>query len=207
MAVYHGPSCKLCRREGQKLMLKGDRCKSEKCAMERRPYPPGMRMTKRRRSSSEYNIQLREKQKIKRMYGMMEKQFRLFFQRALRQEGVTGENLLRMLERRLENVIYRMGFAPSRSAARQLVLHNHFLVNNKKINIPSYLVKEGDVVQVKEKSKNLNAIHGALRAMREVPEWLQIDKVKLSGTVLKIPDRLSLPSDIQERLVVELYSK
>jgi len=166
-----------------------------------------MRMTKRRRSSSEYNIQLREKQKIKRMYGMMEKQFRLFFQRALRQEGVTGENLLRMLERRLENVIYRMGFAPSRSAARQLVLHNHFLVNNKKINIPSYLVKEGDVVQVKEKSKNLNAIHGALRAMREVPEWLQIDKVKLSGTVLKIPDRLSLPSDIQERLVVELYSK
>jgi small subunit ribosomal protein S4 len=175
--------------------------------MERRPYPPGLRMTKRRRSTSEYNTQLREKQKIKRMYGMMEKQFRLFFRRAVNQEGVTGENLLKMLEQRLENVVFRLGFAPSRAAARQLVLHNHFLVNDKKVNIPSYLVKEGDVVMVKEKSKNIEVIHGALRTMREVPEWLQIDKVKLSGTVLKIPDRASIPSDIQERLVVELYSK
>jgi small subunit ribosomal protein S4 len=207
MAVYHGPGCKLCRREGQKLMLKGERCKSEKCAMEKRPYPPGLRMTKRRRSTSEYNTQLREKQKIKRIYGMLEKQFRLFFQRAAKQEGVTGENLLKMLECRLENVVYRMGFTPSRATARQLVLHNHFLVNGAKVNIPSYLVKEGDVVQVKEKSKTLELIHNALRAVREVPDWLQIDKVKLSGTVIKIPDRSSIPTDIQERLVVELYSK
>jgi small subunit ribosomal protein S4 len=175
--------------------------------MERRPYPPGLRQTKRRRSLSEYNMQLREKQKIKRIYGMLEKQFRLFFQRAAREEGVTGENLLRMLESRFENVVYRMGFAPSRATARQLVLHNHFLLNGGKVNIPSFLVKEGDVIQVKEKSKTLDVIHGALRTMREVPEWLQIDKVKLCGTVLKTPDRSSIPTDIQERLVVELYSK
>jgi small subunit ribosomal protein S4 len=164
-------------------------------------------MTKRRKSSSEYNTQLREKQKIKRIYGMLEKQFSLFFKRAARQEGVTGENLLKMLESRLENVVFRLGFAPSRATARQLVLHNHFLVNGLKVNIPSYIVKEGDVIQVKEKSKTLDVIHGALRAMREVPEWLQIDKVKLSGTVLKTPDRASIATDIQERLVVELYSK
>ncbi|MBD3393741.1 MAG: 30S ribosomal protein S4 [Chitinivibrionales bacterium] len=207
MAVYHGPSCKLCRREGHKLMLKGERCKTEKCAMERRPYPPGMRMSRRRRSTSEYNLQLREKQKIKRIYGLMEKQFRLYFRRAAKQEGVTGENLLRMLECRLENVIYRMGFAASRSAARQLLRHNHFLVNNKKVNIPSYQVREGDVVQVKEKSKSLHAIHDSLRTMRDMPEWLDLDKVKLSGKVVRVPDRGAIPVDVQEQLVVELYSK
>lgn len=188
-------------------MLKGERCKTEKCAMERRPYPPGMRMSKRRRSSSEYNTQLREKQKIKRIYGILEKQFRLNFAHAARQEGVTGENLLKLLERRLENIVYRMGFAPSHRSARQLVLHNHFLVNNKKVNIPSYQVKEGDVIQVKEKSKSLEAIHNSLKSMKDVPDWLEIDKVKLSGTVLRIPDRSSIPVDVQEQLVVELYSK
>jgi small subunit ribosomal protein S4 len=207
MAVYHGPRCKLCRREGQKLMLKGERCKTEKCAMERRPYPPGMRMSKRRRSTSEYNAQLREKQKIRRIYGVLERQFRHFFQNAVHMPGQTGENLLQLLERRLENVVYRLGFAPSRSAARLLVLHNHFQVNNKNVNIPSFLVKQGDVIQVKEKSKNLDAIHSSLKSVKELPEWLQIDKVKLAGTVVRIPDRASIPMDVQERLVVELYSK
>lgn len=188
-------------------MLKGERCKSEKCAMERRPYPPGMRMTKRRRSTSEYNTQLREKQKMKRMYGMVEDQFRLFFKRALHQEGVTGENLVSLLERRFDNVVFRMGFAPSRSSARQLVLHNHFCINNKNVNVPSYLVNEQDVIQVRDKSKNLETIHSSLKSLRDTPEWLQIDKVKLCGTVLKLPDRTSADSEIQERLVVELYSK
>jgi small subunit ribosomal protein S4 len=166
-----------------------------------------MRMSRRRRSSSEYNTQLREKQKIKRIYGVHEAQFRFYFRKAAQQEGVTGENLLKMLERRLENVVYRMGFAPSRPAARQLVRHNHFLVNAKKVSIPSYQVSEGDIVQVKEKSKNLDVIHGSLKSMKDLPEWLEIDKVKLSGTVSKIPDRASIPVDVQEQLVVELYSK
>ena len=188
-------------------MLKGERCRTEKCAMERRPYPPGMRMSKRRRSTSEYNMQLREKQKIKRIYGVLEKQFRLYFQKAARLSGVTGENLLTILERRLENVVYRMGFAGSRNAARQLVRHNHFMINSNKVNIPSYQVNEGDVIQVKEKSKTLDAIHRSLKSVKDVPDWIEIDKVKLAGTVLKIPDRSSIPVDVQEQLVVELYSK
>ncbi len=207
MALYHGPRCRLCRREGVKLMLKGERCKSEKCAVERRPYPPGMRTTKRRRTSSEYNLQLREKQKIRRIYGILENQFRLYFKRATRIEGVTGENLLRLLETRLDNVVYRMGLAASRSAARQLVLHNHMTVNGKKVNIPSYQLKENDVIQVKEKSKELGAIHTVLKSTRELPDWLEIDKVKLTGKVLRAPDRASIPVDVNERLVVELYSK
>ncbi|MBD3344879.1 MAG: 30S ribosomal protein S4 [Chitinivibrionales bacterium] len=207
MAVYHGPRCRQCRREGQKLMLKGERCKTEKCAFERRPFPPGMRTKKRRRTSSEYDQQLREKQKIRRMYGVLEKQFRLYFKHAARREGVTGENLLRILEMRLDNVVYRMGFSPSRSSARQLVLHNHFLVNNKKVNIPSCQLKEGDVVLAQEKSKSLDTIHNALRITKDIPEWVSIDKVKLSGTVLREPDRSHMPADVQEQLVVELYSK
>lgn len=208
MAVYHGPACRLCRREGTKLMLKGDRCKSEKCAFERRPFPPGMRSIKRRRSvSTEYNQQLREKQKIRRIYGVLEKQFRLYFERASRSEGVTGENLLRMLELRFDNVVFRLGLAQSRTSARQLVLHNHFTINGKKVNIPSYIVKEGDVIQVREKSRNVDVIHNSLKMLRDVPEWLSVDKVKLAGTVLRKPERADIPSDLQEQLVVELYSK
>lgn len=207
MALYHGPRCRLCRREGVKLMLKGERCKSEKCAVERRPYPPGMRTTKRRRTSSEYNLQLREKQKIRRIYGVLENQFRLYFKKAARLEGVTGENLLTLLETRLDNVVYRMGLAASRSAARQLVLHNHMTVNGKKVNIPSYQISENDVIQVKDKSKELGAIHAVLKSTRELPDWLEIDKVKLTGKVLRVPDRASIPVDVNERLVVELYSK
>jgi len=188
-------------------MLKGERCATEKCAVERRPFPPGMRTTKRRRSATEYNNQLREKQKIRRIYGILEKQFSLYFEIASRQSGVTGENLLRLLETRLDNVVYRLGFAPSRSSARQLVLHNHFTVNGKKVNIPSYRVKAGDSVAVKPKSANLVLIHSSLKAMKEAPDWLTIDKVKLTGQVVRVPERSSIPADIQEQLVVELYSR
>jgi small subunit ribosomal protein S4 len=208
MAVYHGPVCRLCRREGGKLFLKGERCKTEKCAFERRPFAPGMRSMKRRRNvSTEYNNQLREKQKIRRIYGVLEKQFRLYFEEASRREGVTGENLLRLLELRLDNLVYRLGFAPSRISARQLVRHNHFLINGKKVNIPSYKMKEGDTIQVKEKSKNVELIHAALKAVRDVPEWLVVDKVKLMGSIVRAPERADMPADIQEQLVVELYSK
>jgi len=207
MAVYHGARCRQCRREGQKLMLKGERCKTEKCAFERRPFPPGMRALKRRKSSSEFDTQLREKQKIRRIYGILENQFRLYFERAAKSTGVTGERLMQLLELRLDNIVYRMGFAASRSAARQLVLHHHFLVDGKKVNIPSFQVKEGMTIQVKEKSKNLDAIHSALKAAKDVPEWLSIDKVKLAGTLVRTPDRASIPVEVQERFVVELYSK
>jgi len=207
MAVYHGSRCRLCRREGVKLMLKGDRCSSEKCAINRRPYPPGMRASKRRRSNSEYNLQLREKQKIRRIYGVLEKQFRIYFKDAAKREGVTGENLMTSLELRLDNIIFRMGFAPSRSAARQLVRHNHFIINDKKVSIPSYRVREGDTIQVKEKSRNLDLIHNTLKSVKDVPEWLSIDKVKLSGKVVSTPERTAIPTDVNEQLVVELYSK
>jgi len=207
MAVYHESRCRLCRREGVKLMLKGERCRSEKCAVERRAYPPGMRMTKRRRASSEYNVQLREKQKMRRIYGILERQFHTYFKKAAQKQGVTGENLLQLLELRLDNVIYRLGFAPSRSAARLLALHNHFRVNNKKVNIPSYQLKEGDVVHVRESSKNLETIHSALKSAKELAEWLSVDKVTLTGTVVRTPARADIPVDVQEHLVVELYSK
>lgn len=207
MAVYHGPRCRQCRREGMKLMLKGERCKTEKCAMDRRPFPPGMRTSKRRKTSTEYNTQLREKQKIRRIYGVLERQFALYFQSASKSTGVTGECLLQLLETRLDNVVYRLGFAPSRSAARELVLHNHFRVNGKKVNIASYGVKAGDIVQVREKSKTLEAIHGALKSIKDIPEWLSVDKVKLEGSLIRIPDRASIPVNVQEQLVVELYSR
>jgi len=207
MAVYHGPKCRQCRREGVKLMLKGERCMTEKCAVERRPFPPGMRQSKRRRSATEYNTQLREKQKIRRIYGVLEKQFSLYFEAASRSSGVTGETLLQMLETRFDNIVYRLGFAPSRSSARQLVLHNHFTVNGKKVNIPSYRVKGGDTVTVRDASKNLTIIHSALKAAKEIPDWLTVDKVKLSGQVVRVPERGSIPVDVQEQLVVELYSR
>jgi small subunit ribosomal protein S4 len=207
MAVYHGPQCKLCRREGVKLMLRGERCVSEKCAMERRPFPPGIRTTKRRRTSTEYNTQLREKQKIRRMYGVLERQFERYFASASRAEGVTGERLLQILELRLDNIVYRLGFAPSRNCARQLVTHGHFTVNGKKVTLPAYQVKAGDVVAVREGSTTIQAIHSALKNARDIPDWLSVDKVKLEGTVMRVPDRASMPVNVQERLVVEHYSR
>jgi small subunit ribosomal protein S4 len=207
MAVYHGPRCKLCRREGVKLMLRGERCASEKCAMERRPFPPGIRSTKRRRTSTEYNTQLREKQKIRRIYGVLERQFARYFYTASKAEGVTGERLLQILELRLDNIVYRLGFAPSRQCARELVTHNHFLVNGKKVTVPTYQVKQGDVVQVRDSSKTIETIHSALKNARDIPDWLSVDKVKLEGTVVRVPDRASIPVNVQEQLVVELYSR
>ena len=207
MAVYHGPKCRQCRREGVKLMLKGERCSTEKCAVERRPFPPGARVSKRRRSATEYNNQLREKQKIRRIYGVLEKQFSLYFETASRSSGVTGEALLQLLETRFDNIVYRLGFAPSRSSARQLVLHNHFTVNGKKVNIPSYRVKGGDIVQVKQKSADLAVIHSALKSAKELPDWLTVDKVKLTGQVVRVPERSAIPENVQEQLVVELYSR
>lgn len=207
MAVYHGPQCKMCRREGVKLMLRGERCASEKCAMERRPFPPGQKTTKRRRTSTEYNTQLREKQKIRRMYGVLERQFERYFYSASKAEGVTGERLLQILELRLDNIVYRLGFAPSRACARQLVTHNHFTVNGKKATIPSYEVKAGDVIQVRENSKTIQTIHSALKNAREIPDWLSVDKVKLEGTIVRVPDRASMPVTVQEQLVVEHYSR
>jgi len=207
MAVYHGPRCKLCRREGVKLILRGDRCASEKCAMERRPFPPGIKSTKRRRTTTEYNSQLREKQKIRRIYGIMERQFVRYFKSASKAEGITGERLMQILESRLDNIVYRLGFAPSRQSARELVTHAHFRVNGKKVTIPQYQVKAGDVVAVRDSSKTIETIHSALKSARDLPDWLSVDKVKLEGTVIRIPDRASIPVNVQEQLVVELYSR
>jgi len=207
MAVYHGPRCRQCRREGMKLMLKGERCKSENCAVEKRPFPPGMRVSKRRRAATEYNLQLREKQKIRRIYGVLESQFEKYFHSATKTTGVTGERLLQILEMRLDNIIYRLGFASSRSSARQLVLHNHFRINGKKVNIPSYQLKPNDTIQVREKSKSMESIHSSLKSLRDIPEWLSVDKVKLEGSVIRIPERSAIPVNVQEQLVVELYSR
>jgi len=209
LARYTGSVCRLCRRENLKLFLKGDRCYSDKCAFDRRGYPPGQHGQSRRGKHSNYGIQLREKQKVKRMYGLSEKQFHLFFERADRQKGITGTNLLVLLERRLDNVVYRLGFVNSRAQGRQLAKHNHFTVNGKKVNIPSFLIKIGDVVEVKEKSRNLNAIAGSLEASvrRGVPQWLELEKENLKGVVKALPVREDLTMPIQEQLVVELYSK
>ncbi|RMI17174.1 MAG: 30S ribosomal protein S4 [Calditrichaeota bacterium] len=209
MARYTGPVCKLCRREGEKLFLKGSKCLTAKCPFEKRSYPPGQHGTGRRPKMSEYGIQLREKQKVKRIYGVLERQFHNYYERATRQKGVTGENLLRLLERRLDNVVYRLGFAPSRKAARQLVLHRHFLVNGRKVSIPSYLVKPGDVISVREKSRKLQVIHEALRRTKDdaLPSWLRVDKAKIEGEMLELPSREEIPIEVQENLIVELYSK
>lgn len=208
MARYTESVCRICRRENLKLFLKGDRCYSDKCAYERRSYPPGQH-GQGRKKFSDYGIQLREKQKVKRMYGLQERQFRLYFQKAERQKGITGNNLLSLLERRLDNVVYRLGFANSRSQARQLVRHNHFLVNDKRVNIPSFLIKENDTVQVKEKSRIIVPIAEAMEAVarRGVPQWLEVDKERFSGTVKALPSRDDLTMPIQEQLIVELYSK
>ncbi len=209
MARYTGPVCRLCRREGAKLFLKGDRCYTDKCSLERKERLPGEHGEVPRRRMSEYGLQLREKQKARRIYGIMEKQFRNYFEKAERKKGITGENLLRALECRLDNVVYRLGFAPSRRAARQLVRHGHFQVNGRKVNIPSYQVKPKDVVKVREKSRNLGVIHESLRAAERMGRvsWLRVDKAKLEGEVLDYPTRDQIPEAITEKLIVELYSK
>jgi len=205
---YRGSSCRICRRENLKLFLKGDRCYSDKCAFDRRGYPPGEHGQLRPKFSG-YGVQLREKQKVKRMYGMSEGQFRRFFEIADRKRGITGTNLLAMLECRLDNVVYRLGFVSSRTQGRQMVRHNHFLVNGRKVNIPSYLVKPGDVVEVREKSRNVQVIEDALAAVerRGIPQWLSLEKENKRGVVKNMPVREDITTPIQEQLIVELYSK
>lgn len=208
MARYTGAVCRLCRREGMKLYLKGDRCYSNKCALETKPTAPGQHGTSRKKVS-EYGTQLREKQKVKRIYGVQEKQFRIYYDHATRKGGVTGENLLTLLERRLDNVVYRLGMASSRVDARQLVRHGHFTVNGKKVNIPSFLVKEGQVISVKEasrKSPKFEAIAAAI-AHRTAPSWLDLDKEHLEGKVVAMPQRQDIDLAINEQLIVELYSR
>jgi len=208
MARYTGAVCRLCRREGIKLYLKGDRCYSDKCAITQRPYAPGQH-GQGRKKVSEYGIQLREKQKVRRIYGVLEKQFEGYFEKAERQKGVTGENLLRILESRMDNVVYRLGLATSRVDARQLVRHGHFTLNGKKVNIPSLLVKTGDLIAVKDSSKKspkLQGIADALRA-KSVPQWLEIDKENLIGRVIAQPAREDIDMPINEQLIVELYSR
>lgn len=209
MARYTGSVCRICRRENLKLFLKGDRCYSDKCAFDRRGYPPGQHGQRRGRKISDYGIQLREKQKVKRMYGLSEKQFHLFFERADHQKGITGTNLLVFLERRLDNVVYRLGFVNSRAQARHFVRHNHFLINGKKVNIPSYLIKIGDVVEVREKSSKIQSLEGALDAVvrRGIPQWLDLEKENMKGMVKEFPSREDITTPIQEQLIVELYSK
>lgn len=209
MARYTGSVCRICRRENLKLFLKGDRCYSDKCAFDRRSYVPGEHGQRRGRKVSDYGIQLREKQKVKRMYGLSEKQFRLFFKRADKQKGITGSNLLVMLERRLDNTVYRMGFVNSRTQGRHFVKHNHFLVNGKKVNIPSYLTKAGDVIEVREKSREVKAIEDAMDAVvrRGLPQWLELDKDNFKASIRSLPVREDITMPIEEQLIVELYSK
>jgi small subunit ribosomal protein S4 len=199
----------LCRREGLKLFFKGDRCYSEKCSFERRDYVPGDHGQVHKKQRSDYGVQLREKQKLKRMYGLLEKQFRGYFEKADQQKGITGVNLLVLLERRLDNMIFRMGFANSRVEARQLISHGHFLVNDKPVNIPSYLLKTGDGVSVKEGSRKITRIMGAIEtvARRGVPHWLELDKDNFKASIKMLPVREDLTMPVQEQLVVELYSK
>ncbi len=208
MARYHDSVCRLCRREGLKLFLKGDRCFTDKCAIERRNYPPGEH-GQARAKFSEYALQLREKQKLKRMYGVLERQFRRYFEMAERLRGITGENLLLLLERRLDNMVYRTGFATSRAEARQLVRHGHFTVNGRKVDVPSYLVKIGDVISVRERSRVVARIQDAMAQAerRGVPEWLQIQREVFSARVAALPTRAELTAPVNEKLVVELYSK
>ncbi len=208
MARYTGSSCKLCRREKTKLFLKGTKCLSEKCPLEKRNYAPGQHGLSRRAKFSEYGVQLREKQKVKRIYGLLETQFHNYFEKANRQKGITGANLIKLLERRLDNVVYRLGFAPSRKSARQLVLHRHFTVNNQIVDIPSYLMSAGDVIAVRDKSKKLDAIHNSLRRTKDnVYGWLSVDKASLTGSFLNLPEREEIPLNANEQLIVELYSK
>ncbi len=209
MARYTNSVCRLCRRENLKLYLKGDRCYGDKCAFERRGYAPGQHGQRRGGKVSDYRVQLREKQKVKRIYGVLEKQFRGYYYRADKQKGITGTSLLMLLESRLDNIVYRMGFAVSRNQARQFIRHNHFSINDKKVNIPSYRVKPGDVLEVKEKSRRLPQLVEAMETVvrRGVPEWIELEKDKFRGTLKALPNREDLTMPIQEQLIVELYSK
>lgn len=208
MARYTGPVCRLCRREGAKLYLKGDRCYTGKCAIDRRAYAPGQH-GQGRKKVSEYGLQLREKQKAKRIYGILENQFRNYFEKADRQKGITGENLLRLLERRLDNVVFRLGFGSSRTEARQLVRHGHFTVNGSRVNIPSFLVKVGDVVAVTEKSKESPKLKELAEnaQSKTAPAWLEKDSNALAGKIVAIPSRDEIDVPVQEHLIVELYSR
>ena len=208
MARYIDASCRLCRREGEKLFLKGERCYTDKCAIARRAYAPGQH-GQQRKKMSEYGLQLREKQKARRFYGILESQFRRYFEMAASRKGITGENLLQILESRLDNVVYRLGLATSRPEARQLVRHGHFTVNGKKMNIPSYLLQVGDVIAVKEKSKNSPKIKSVLEAVggRIVPKWLEFDAENLVGKVVTLPAREDIDLPVKEHLIVEFYSK
>jgi small subunit ribosomal protein S4 len=210
MAKYRGAVCRLCRREGVRLYLKGERCFSGKCAIEKRPYPPGEHGQRRtRRRISDYGIQLREKQKLRRIYGVLERQFRRYFAQAARRSGVTGEALLQFLERRLDNVVWRLGFASSRALARELVSHGHFTVNDRPVNIPSYQVRQGDTVAVTGSSRSLPPIIAAVATAggRRLPTWLEIESDAMRGTVISLPAREDIDTQIQEELVVEYYSR
>ncbi|HPO04629.1 MAG TPA: 30S ribosomal protein S4 [Bacillota bacterium] len=207
MARYTGPSCRQCRREGQKLFLKGERCYSVKCAVDKRAYAPGQHGQSRRTKITEYGLQLREKQKAKRFYGVLEAQFHNYFEKAAKKKGLTGENLLVMLETRLDNVVFRMGFASSRKEARQLVTHNHFTVNGKKQNIPSFEVSAGDVIKVKDKSVSTQKFKEIRDMSISTPSWISVDTDKLEGKVLAMPLREEIDTPVAEHLIVELYSK
>ncbi len=208
MARYTGPLCRLCRRESEKLFLKGDRCYTDKCGVERRKYPPGQH-GQRRRKFSDYAIQLREKQKTKETYNLLEKQFKNYFHLAEKKKGVTGSNLLQLLERRLDNVVYRLGFVSNRRQARQLVLHGHFNVNGKRVNIPSYLISVGDTIGMKETSMKLDIVKDNIEkiAHRGLPSWVEMDTDNLIGRILHLPERDEIALPVQEQLIVELYSK
>ena len=207
MARYAGPVCRLCRREGLKLFLKGERCFKPSCAIEKRNYIPGEHGRDRRAKIVGYGLQLREKQKVKRMYGILERQFHLYFERAVRQKGVTGENLLSQLERRLDNVVLRLGLAGSHAQARQFVRHGHIRINGRKVNIPSFLVRVGDQITLKEKSKKNIQILNAIELSRGVPPWLELDREGLNGRVVGLPKREDITMPIEEHMIVELYSK
>jgi small subunit ribosomal protein S4 len=209
LARYTGPVCRQCRREGLKLFLKGERCYTEKCGVDRRTYAPGQHGQGRRGKVSEYGLQLREKQKARRTYGVLESQFRKYFKEADRRKGITGENLLQILESRLDNIVYRMGFALSRPEARQIVKHGHFSVNGQKVTIPSYQVRPGDVVTVREASRNKGRFKDLAELTRNqgTMEWLEVDRANLSGKVLRLPNREEIDIPIAEHLIVELYSR
>jgi small subunit ribosomal protein S4 len=208
MARYIGPACRMCRRENLKLFLKGDRCYTDKCAFDRRPYPPGVH-GQRRNKPTEYGVRMREKQKVRRVYGILERQFRRYFASADRQKGVTGENLINALERRLDSAVYRLGLSATRTDARQLVRHKHIQVNGKSVNIPSYLVKTGDKITLREASKGLKRVQQGLETAgrREQPEWLDFDKNSLTGVVRQLPQREAVTLPITEQLIVEFYSR
>lgn len=209
MARYTGAVCKLCRRESEKLFLKGNRCMTVKCSFEKKSYAPGQHGVSQRVKISEYGIQLREKQKVRRIYGVLEKQFRNYFEKADKLKGVTGENLLRLLESRLDNTVYRLGFAQSRNQARQLVRHRHFAVNGRLVDIPSFSLKPGDVIVVRDKSKKLGVFHDSMRKIRDedIYPWLTLEKAQIEGTFVDYPNREDIPIQVQENLIVELYSK